>query len=492
MRFERSAIGMAAIYALAVPAGPVSAETATVQLDGGKLQGRRAGDLFIFKGIPYAAPPIMDRRWKEPVPAEPWTGVRSADAFGPACIQPNVEEDAGGDSGPHSEDCLFLNVWTPSLKSAPLPVIVWIHGGAYRIGSGSLGVYDGSRMAKKGIVFVTFNYRLGPLGFLDDRTPSKSSGDQIYNLGLADQVAVLKWIKKNIAAFGGDAKNVTIMGQSSGATSVLAHFASPLSKGLFSKGIALSPYWYPSDIKNDLRVSANLFKAIGSPLTGAKAETFADIDTPPAPIVGDRMLPQSIEDTFMQGKEAGLPLILTTTSDDGSVFKEFAPPGMDPFSNPGPFEVAWPLYWGMSKPAFVHALFRDMIFSENAEQIVLQHSKMAPTWQGYFDYVAEYRRTSDRFGVPHGDDIRFFLDNLKAHRSTPTDVARASAASDYVAGFARTGVPHAAAQSIWPRISSGEGARLVIGAKGIRSEPNYKPSSLIRLLRNQLARFAKQ
>ena len=297
---------------------------------------------------------------------------------------------------------------------------------------------------------------------------------------------------KNIAAFGGDAKNVTIMGQSSGATSVLAHYASPLSKGLFSKGIALSPYWYPSDIKNDLRVSANLFKAIGSPLTGAKAETFADIDTPPAPIVGDRMLPQSIEDTFMQGKEAGLPLILTTTSDDGSVFKEFAPPGMDPFSKPGPFEVAWPLYWGMSKPAFVHALFRDMIFSENAEQIVLQHSKMAPTWQGYFDYVAEYRRTSDRFGVPHGDDIRFFLDNLKAHRSTPTDVARASAASDYVAGFARTGVPHAAAQSIWPRISSGEGARLVIGAKGIRSEPNYKPSSLIRLLRNQLARFAKQ
>ena len=184
MRFERSAIGMAAIYALAVPAGPVSAETATVQLDGGKLQGRRAGDLFIFKGIPYAAPPIMDRRWKEPVPAEPWTGVRSADAFGPACIQPNVEEDAGGDPGPHSEDCLFLNVWTPSLKSAPLPVIVWIHGGAYRIGSGSLAVYDGSRMAKKGIVFVTFNYRLGPLGFLDDRTPSKSSGDQIYNLGL--------------------------------------------------------------------------------------------------------------------------------------------------------------------------------------------------------------------------------------------------------------------------------------------------------------------
>jgi para-nitrobenzyl esterase len=204
----------------------------------GTMSGVREGGLSVYKGVPFAAPPVGDLRWRAPSPVAHWTGTRKADAFAPACMQDSVSMP--GETPPAvSEDCLYLNIWTPA-KSVQehLPVIVWIYGGGYISGSASMPLYWGDRLAHKGVIAVTIAYRLGPLGFLAHpeltrESPHHSSG----NYGLMDQIAALEWVQKNIAAFGGDSKNITIAGQSSGSISVSILMASPLAKGLF-QGLA--------------------------------------------------------------------------------------------------------------------------------------------------------------------------------------------------------------------------------------------------------------
>ena len=226
----------------------VHAQTAAVvKTQGGDVQGVAERDVVAFKGIPYAAPPVGNLRWREPQPATAWPGVRKGDAYGTACIQkPGLSQANGGDPGPLSEDCLYLNVWTPKADpAARLPVMVWIHGGAYIFGGGSLPLYDGAPRAKKGAVVVTLNYRLLQLGFFAHPALQKENPGGPANFGLLDQIAALRWVQRNIAEFGGNPGNVTILGQSAGGKSVLALFASPLARGLFQKGIAQSSYGVP-------------------------------------------------------------------------------------------------------------------------------------------------------------------------------------------------------------------------------------------------------
>src|ERR1700739_2524817 len=212
-----------------------------VRTESGTVSGVRANGLSVYKGIPFAAPPVGDLRWRPPVHAASWSGTRKADAFAPACMQVGVSMP--GETPPAvSEDCLYLNIWTPA-KTAhdPLPVIVCIYGGGYINGSASMPLYWGDRLAQKGVIVVTIAYRLGPLGFLalpelTRESPQRSSG----NYGLMDQIAALGWIQRNIAAFGGDPKRVTIAGQSSGAMSVSMLMASPRAKGLFQRAIGES------------------------------------------------------------------------------------------------------------------------------------------------------------------------------------------------------------------------------------------------------------
>jgi para-nitrobenzyl esterase len=212
-----------------------------VQTESGTLSGVSEGGLSVYKGVPFAAAPVGDLRWRPPTDVVPWTGARKADAFAPACMQEGVSMP--GETPPVvSEDCLYLNIWTPA-KSVQerLPVIVWIYGGGYINGSASMPLYWGDRLAQKGVVVVTIAYRLGPLGFLAHpeltrESPHHSSG----NYGLMDQIAALEWIQRNIAGFGGDSKNVTIAGQSSGSISVSILMASPLAKGLFQRAIGES------------------------------------------------------------------------------------------------------------------------------------------------------------------------------------------------------------------------------------------------------------
>jgi para-nitrobenzyl esterase len=268
-----------------------------------------------------------------------WSGVRQANAYSAACIQvPGLSAENGGDPGRLSEDCLYLNVWTPRAeRSAKLPVIVWIHGGAYVFGAGGLQVYDGRPMATKGAVFVSINYRLAQLGFFAHPALEKENPGGVTNFGLLDQITALKWVQANIAAFGGDPGNVTIMGQSAGGKSVLALYASPLARGLFHKGVAMSSYVVPDTTREKaLEVGTKVADALG--LKGAKAtaaelravpaERFGEIkgqglSNAPVPIRGDKVLPQSIESTFAAGREAAVPLIVGNTSNDSSVVAAF-------------------------------------------------------------------------------------------------------------------------------------------------------------------------
>jgi para-nitrobenzyl esterase len=226
--------------ALAVQAGQEP-----VAVDGGLIHGipsTRGAEVRVYRGVPYAATTAGENRWKEPQPVVSWTGVRECLEFGPDCPQAPYPSDSiyYREPSQQSEDCLSLNVWTAAKPGEHLPVMVWIHGGALTRGSGAVDVYDGTRLAQKGVVVVTINYRLGPLGFLAHAELSQESGHGSGNYGLLDQIAALKWVQRNIEKFGGDPGCVTIFGESAGSLSVNALLASPLAKGLFHRAIGQS------------------------------------------------------------------------------------------------------------------------------------------------------------------------------------------------------------------------------------------------------------
>jgi para-nitrobenzyl esterase len=278
-----------------------------VRIESGALQGVDANGLSIYKGVPYAAPPLGELRWREPQPVKPWPGIRKAAAFSPACMQAGVSMP--GESPPSvSEDCLYLNIWTPVRKSnGQLPVLVWIHGGGYTNGSAAMPLYWGDRLAQKGVVVVTIAYRLGPLGFLaHPELTAESRHHSSGNYGLMDQIAALEWVHKNIAAFGGDPERVTIAGQSSGSISVSILMASPLGKGLFQRAIGesgglfeplqLAPKYLLVEAEKDGEKFAASLGAASSPrqtvcltIGGAVARSIQSLDGHDVGLIGGGM-----------------------------------------------------------------------------------------------------------------------------------------------------------------------------------------------------------
>jgi para-nitrobenzyl esterase len=249
----RVALGIGLALAAVSPVRTLAAISDTVKTSDGKISGVTLGSgVRAFKGIPFAAPPVGDLRWRQPQPVMPWKGVRKADAFGTVCVQPsqpkrvpnNVAVDLPN-SPKMSEDCLYLNVWTAANRAnARLPVMFWIYGGAYTEGAGSSPHNDGEALARKGVVLVTFNYRLGPFGFFSHPELTKESGKNASgNQALGDAIAALQWVRGNIGAFGGDPNNVTIFGQSAGAAMIGGLVGSPVAKGLFHRAIAESGQW---------------------------------------------------------------------------------------------------------------------------------------------------------------------------------------------------------------------------------------------------------
>jgi para-nitrobenzyl esterase len=302
-----------------------------VSTESGTVSGVSANELNVYKGIPFAAPPVGDLRWRPPVHAAPWTGTRKADAFAPACMQVGVSMP--GETPPAvSEDCLYLNIWTPAKAKTPhqhLPVIVWIYGGGYINGSASMPLYWGDRLAQKGVIVVTISYRLGPLGFLalpelTRESPYHSSG----NYGLMDQIAALEWIQRNIAAFGGDPKCVTIAGQSSGSISVSILMVSPLAKGLFRRAIGesgglfeplqLGPKFLLANAERD---GEKYVVSLGAPSLKELRRLPASLLTGNAggivhPVIEPYVLPQSPYEAFTAGQQNDVPLLIGSNADE--------------------------------------------------------------------------------------------------------------------------------------------------------------------------------
>jgi len=212
-----------------------------VTIDSGILAGVEVDGVISFKGIPYAAPPVGDRRWRAPQPVASWTGVRPATEYGPDCMQKPIPGDAAASGGEFGEDCLFVNVWRPApMKPATaLPVLVWIHGGGFLNGGSSAPIFDGSALASQGLVVVSLNYRLGRLGFFIHPALA-ATREAAGNYGFLDQLAALQWVQRNIVAFGGDAQQVTIAGESAGGISVMHFLTWPAAKGLFHRAVVMS------------------------------------------------------------------------------------------------------------------------------------------------------------------------------------------------------------------------------------------------------------
>ena len=475
-----------AALALATKAGiAVAAATAVdVRIDSGRLQGRLDGTLATFQGIRYAAPPVGERRWRAPASVAPWPGVEEAKAPGASCIQkPQMSIDnGGGDVRPIGEDCLFLNVWTPATEpSARLPVMVWIHGGALVFGSGGVPVYNGAPLAARGAVVVTLNYRLGTLGFFAHPSVTPPGGD--INFGLLDQVTALHWVQRNIEAFGGDPGNVTVFGQSAGAMSVLALFASPLAKGLFHKGIAQSPYGLPSHTPAKARgVAANVASALrldganatADQLRAVPAEAFASLNgrgesLTPSFVFGDRALPQPILDAFQQGNEAPVPLIIGSTSDDASVAVAF---GMDPAAIVQRLGVARVAVRSLYPADLTDAQLgrqtaRDLVFTAFARRIAYLHSARAPTWRYYYGKAGDTARATPN-GVAHGADVPYTMGTAADCQclgapATAQDRAAAERTSQRWFDFAATGTPVPRDADLWPRDGRRDARLLELG-----------------------------
>lgn len=369
------------MLACALFATTLWAQAPVLTVEGGQIEGVvDAEGVAVYKGIPYAAPPVGDLRWKQPQPVQPWQGVRKCDKFGAASLQGGQEEGSFywkefyQDGNPEmSEDCLYLNVWTPAAgKDSRLPVMFWIHGGAFQNGFGHEIEFDGDAFAKKGVVLVTINYRLGMCGFLaHPLLTAENGGKGSGNYGLFDQLAALKWVKENIAAFGGDPDNVTVFGQSAGAGSVQSLISSPLTKGYIQRAIIQSGGGLGGIIstKSLADVAATgkaMWDASGmttlEQMRACPADRFQEImmnymkqqktfnGMPYSPCVDGELLTASVYEAAISGQELDIPYMIGYTSGD------LGPDRMKKSA------VDWSLLLEKQgrKPAYVYCFSRDL------------------------------------------------------------------------------------------------------------------------------------
>jgi para-nitrobenzyl esterase len=457
----------------------------------GAVQGRSDGPLRVFKGIPYALPPIGAARWKPPGVLPTWSGLRQAVDFGPACIQPTrrMASIYESDLSPTSEDCLTLNVWTP-VNARQAPVFVWIHGGALVSGASKEAVYDGAALASQGLIVVSINYRLGVLGYLalpelSAESPLGISG----NYGLLDQIAALHWVERNIGAFGGDPSNVTIAGESAGALSVMYLMASPEARGLFSKAIAGSAYMISTPELKQRRLGAPSAEQSGTLLASAlhatSAATLRAMDPQtltdaaatagfaPWGAIDGHLLTRQLVETFDRGEQAPVPLLAGFNSGEIRSLTILAPP-------PPPTAADYEriirerygdladeflrLYPSTELQESVFATTRDALYGWTAERLVKQQTALGqPAFLYLFDHGYP---TADEAGLHgfHASELPYVFGTLT--RTPPKwpkipTTAREKSLSDamtaYWASFARAGRPRAANAPDWPAYGSTQG-----------------------------------
>ncbi|HEU5352239.1 MAG TPA: carboxylesterase family protein [Terracidiphilus sp.] len=480
---------------LLVPIIEVGAQSnsAQVKIDTGILRGSNDGGVTAFKGIPFAAPPVGQNRWRAPQPAARWKGVRDATQYGSDCMQLPFPSDAAPLGTPPREDCLYLNVWTPSPKaSANLPVMVWIYGGGFVNGGSSPAIYSGQHFAKGGVVFVSFNYRVGRFGFFSFPALSKEeAGQPLNNYAYMDQIAALKWVQTNIHAFGGNPDDVTIFGESAGGGSVLALLTSPMTKGLFERAIvesgggrdALLGVRYlnktsPEGLPSAESIGANFAKAMGIDGTGPAA--LAKLRALPAekvvddlnmasmgkqrdiyggPILDGKLVTSTPEQALENGHYWKVPLIIGGNSADigfplwhtlPEIWSAFGPQAKQAQAAFDPTGKATAMMVGFR-------IAGEMMMLEPARFVAgTLAGDGVPSYEYRFSYVAKSLQGKWP-GAFHASEIPYVFDSVAVKYGdalAPSDAAIAKQANEYWLNFAKTGNPNGPGLPHWPAYHS--------------------------------------
>jgi para-nitrobenzyl esterase len=452
-----------------------------VRIATGLLEGERDGGIDVFKGVPYAQPPVGPLRFRPPQPAANWSGVLPARSAGPACMQPlsaNGMPNLGGYAGAVSEDCLTLNVWAPA-GAKRAPVMVFIHGGANRFSAGSFSFYDGTAFARDGVVLVTFNYRLGGLGYFAHPalTTAAPRSEPLGNFALLDQITALQWVRRNIMGFGGDPDNVTLFGESSGANQTLWLMTVRAASGLFQKAIVESAGGWirPATLAEQEQQGvkqAELAGLAGSAATAAAlralpASAFLDpsFSVDFVPFIDGRLVTQTPTRAFFGSRFKGRPLIIGFNSFEGAIM----PPSF--LTHISDFSSLSDLYLDkLSTDVSIRLLYGDQFAGAPSRWIAHRSATKASAYLYRFSYVTETRR-SQLPGAPHFGEIPFVFDSwdhlggaeaaiwhlLGAGDLPPSGADRAMTARVHGCwvAFAKSGVPDCPGGPAWPAYSAG-------------------------------------
>lgn len=510
MRHPNKATVLALVGVLTAMANAAQGQSSSdpvVQTTSGAVLGTETDGVQSFKGVPFAAPPVGALRWRAPQPVVPWKGVRPATRYADDCMQEPFPGDAAPLGAPLSEDCLYLNIWKPreAKASRRLPVVVWIHGGGFVNGGASPATFQGDAFARKGVIMVGIAYRVGRFGFFAHPALTAENNDQdlLGNYGLMDEIAALRWVQRNIAAFGGDPANVTIFGESAGGTSARMLMASPLARGLFAKAIIQSSGGGPNN--PGLRLlsrdgpggpsleSLGVAFARQNGIEGNDAAALAKLRALPAekvtaglnmmtsgrqaaiyggPAIDGRLIVAEPDAIFRAGRQTKVPVIIGATNADLSRLMGFSK--AQAFARFGDRAEALRAHYDPdgtgSDQKVVSALGGDVAIVEPVRDMARTLSSQGvPVWAYRFSYVADSMRQAWPDGAPHASDVPYAMATVRVKygdAATPRDIAVGEAMNDLWTNFARTGDPNGKGLPAWPRYQAAADVILDFAATG--------------------------